>query len=130
MLTVRDHPVASKANLSDIRKRIRADLNRHGIDPSYCFDCLLAVTEVCAKALGRNQSDDCEACVWWEVAHDEARFYVEDFSGRESAIIRHPSRSNGDFGDLGTELIRNLVDEVNVVVGPTSTTIMLVKRLR
>jgi anti-sigma regulatory factor (Ser/Thr protein kinase) len=126
---VRDHPVASKANLSDIRKRIRADLNRHGIDPSHCFDCLLAVTEVCAKALGRSHADDSEACVWWEVAPDEARFYVEDFSGRESAIIRHPSRSNGDF-DLGTELIRNLVDEVNVAVGPSSTTIKLVKRLR
>jgi len=127
---VRDHPVASKANLSGIRKLIRADLNRHGIDPSHCFDCLVAVTEVCANALGRNQSDDNEACVWWEVAHDEARFYVEDFSGRESAIIRHPSRSNGDLGDAGTELIRNLMDEVKVAVGPNSTTIELVKRLR
>jgi hypothetical protein len=109
---------------------IRADLNRHGIDPSYCFDCLLAVTEVCAKALGRNQPDGGEACVWWEVAHDEARFYVEDFSGRESAIIRHPSRSNGEVGDFGTDIIRNLVDEVKVAVGPSSTTIKLVKRLR
>ena len=126
---MQDHPVASKANLSDIRKRIRADLNRHGIDPSHCFDCLVAVTEVCAKALGRSCADDGDTCVWWELAPDEARFYVEDFSGRESAIIRHPSRNNGDF-DLGTELIRNLVDEVKVAVGPSSTTIKLVKRLR
>jgi anti-sigma regulatory factor (Ser/Thr protein kinase) len=122
--------VASKANLSGIRKLIRADLNRHGIDPSHCFDCLIAVTEVCANALGRNEADDNEACVRWEVAPDEARFYVEDFSGRESAIIRHPSRSNGDLPDLGTELIRNLMDEVKVAVGPSSTTIKLVKRLR
>jgi anti-sigma regulatory factor (Ser/Thr protein kinase) len=121
--------VASKANLSGIRKLIRADLNRHGIDPSHCFDCLVAVTEVCANALGRNGGDDNEACVRWEVAHDEACFYVEDFSGRESAIIRHPSRNNGDFDDLGTELIRNLMDEVKVAVGPSSTTIKLVKRL-
>ena len=47
------HPVGDKASLSGIRRRIRADLARAGVDPAKTFDCLVAVTEACANALLR-----------------------------------------------------------------------------
>lgn len=134
---MRRHPLADKASLSGVRRAIRAELNRAGVDPSLSFDCLVAVTEACTNAIVHGGiHDDRPPEIGWEIDRAEVRFYVRDFSTQEWSRRAHPSRRvvvNGDVADrvggFGLELMRNLMDEVQIATGAGGTTVELVKRI-
>ena len=129
---VRTHSLGAKSGLSGIRRMIRADLNRAGTDPAVSFDCLVAVTEACTTAL-EEVSELAE--VSWAIERRCARFFVSGFSTQEWSRATHPSRDEDEpleeverrVAGIGIELMRALMDEVNVKVGPAGTTLELVK---
>lgn len=127
------HRVGDKASLSGIRRRLRADLERAGVDPAKTFDCLVAVTEACTNALlyGRRSPGGAPPVVGWEINGDAIRFSVRDFAGHPwSARAAHPSSSDGDrSGGFGLELMRGLMDEVEVKTDAGGTVVELIKRL-
>lgn len=108
------------------------------MDPSLSFDCLVAVTEACTNALTHGRFDLQEEPwpqVHWEVGGSEARFFVEDYSTRQWSRTSHPSRDidyleagEDRLGGFGLELMRQLMDEVEISMGPEGTTVCLVKR--
>lgn len=136
MILVKAHPVADKASLSAIRRQIRLELNRLRIDPSELFDCLVAVTEAGTHALLHGVQQDRPPTVAWEIGRDGALFYVRDFGGRAWSRVSHPSRRSDDeqpagadaVGGYGIEIMRGLMDEVDIDVGPDGTCVRLVKR--
>jgi anti-sigma regulatory factor (Ser/Thr protein kinase) len=130
---VKKHPLADKASLSGVRKKIRSDLSRVGADASHAFDCLVAVTEACTNALVHGQrADDPSPEILWEVDHDAARFYIQDYSNQQWSKTSHPSRETQAeleerIGGFGLDLMRGLMDEVDIQIGPDGTTVCLVK---
>ncbi|MGH2788129.1 MAG: ATP-binding protein [Actinomycetota bacterium] len=131
--------VAREADLSGVRRRVRAELKEYGMSPSASFDCLVALTEACTNALVHGRSTGPggdQAHVMWAIDSHAARFYVRDFSNRRWAIAVHPSGGvpPGDdpdikerVGGLGIELMRRLMDEVDISINPHGTTVRLVK---
>ncbi|CAN5683568.1 hypothetical protein BH18ACT15_BH18ACT15_01940 [soil metagenome] len=134
--------VADRASLSGIRKRIRAELARAGADPSSSFDCLVAVTQACTNALsfrdnpsGHDQAPE----IRWEIGHEEACFYVREPLTREwRAMEAHPSRVSAQVAEgelerrsegFELDLMRGLMDEVEIDVSESVTTVRLLKRL-
>ena len=134
-MTVRKHPLADKASLSSIRKEIRAALSKAGADPSLSFDCLVAVTEACTNALVHgHRADDPPPEILWEIDGHSARFYIQDYSTQEWSKTSHPSRDaeaelEERIGGFGLDLMRGLMDEVDIQMGSHGTTVCLVKQL-
>lgn len=140
---MRNQPVANRASLSGIRKKIRAELAGAGADPAFSFDCLVAVTEACTNALIHGyevaDGDAPSPEIRWEIEGGAARFYVRDYSRREwTSRVAHPSRDADPLSPeevdrrargLGLEIMRSLMDEVAVDVGSNGTTVSLYKRL-
>lgn len=139
---MRSRAVADRASLSGIRRRIRAELAQAGADPSSSFDCLVAVTQACTNALfhgGNPSGDDHPPEIRWEIGDEEACFYVEESLTREwRAMAAHPSRVSLEVmeGELERraegfelDLMRGLMDEVEIDVSPSVTTVRLLKRL-
>lgn len=127
--------LSDESGLSSIRRWIRSDLGRAGVDSSALFDCLVAVTEACTNALlhGRGQA---APRISWEVRECRARFLIQDYSGQRWSKAIHPSR--GDLlpapsaeeriGGFGLELMHRLMDEVAIRNEHEGTTVELVKR--
>lgn len=134
-MTVRKHPLADRAGLSRVRKKIRADLSSAGADASLSFDCLVAVTEACTNALVHgHRADDPPPEILWEVDGHSARFYIQDYSAQQWSKTSHPSRdAEAEFeeriGGFGLDLMRGLMDEVDIQIGSHGTTVCLVKQL-
>ncbi|MGH2752046.1 MAG: ATP-binding protein [Actinomycetota bacterium] len=134
-MTVRKHPLAGKASLSGVRKKIRADLTNVGADASLSFDCLVAVTEACTNALVHgHRVEDPAPEILWEIDGSSARFYIQDYSTQEWSKTSHPSRDaqaelEERIGGFGLDLMRGLMDEVDIQMGPDGTTVCLVKQL-
>ncbi|MDQ4059007.1 MAG: ATP-binding protein [Actinomycetota bacterium] len=135
-MAVNKRPLADKASLSSIRKAIRADLAKAEADPSLAFDCLVAVTEACTNALlhGHHRTDDPPPEILWEVDGAAARFYIQDYSTQQWSKTSHPSRDavadlEERIGGYGLDLMRGLMDEVDIQMGPEGTTVCLVKSL-
>lgn len=135
---MRKHPLADKASLSGVRRAIRSDLNRAGVDPSLSFDCLVAVTEACTNALMHGHDDeDPFPEIEWEIDGDAARFFVLDYSTQQWSRTSHPSwdgledldETEDRVGGFGLDLMRGLMDEVEIRIGPDGTTVCLVKKL-
>ncbi len=132
----RRFPLADRASLSVVRRQIRSEMTRAGVDPVASFDCLVAVTEACSNALIHGAGDSI-AQVSWEISDDRARFDIQDFSSRDWAKTEHPSRSmdleptleERRVGGFGLELMRNLMDEVEIKMGSGGTRVSLVKWL-
>ncbi len=130
-------PLEGKASLSQIRRHIRADLKASGTDASLAFDCLVAVTEACTNALlhgRRSSSDNPPPELTWEIDAACARFCIQDFSDERWARAVHPSRGDEALEDeagagFGFEIMKGLMDEVEVTPGVRGTTVTLVKRL-
>ncbi|MCA1839608.1 MAG: ATP-binding protein [Actinomycetota bacterium] len=136
--------VQDKASLSNVRKAIRADMTRVGIDPSKAFDCLVAVTEACTNALlyGTSGSHGIQPQIAWRIDAQAAYFWVQDHSSQEWSRAAHPSRrgrtevrrteeKNQAFEKekgYGLEIMSGLMDEVDIASGPGGTTVALVKR--
>lgn len=134
---VRKHPLADKASLSGIRRAIRSELNRAGVDPALSFDCLVAVTEACTNALThghRGSRGDPWPEIHWQIDGKAARFFVEDYSNQQWSRTSHPSwtehqePSDERIGGFGLDLMRGLMDEVEIHIGPDGTTVCLTKR--
>jgi anti-sigma regulatory factor (Ser/Thr protein kinase) len=134
-VAVNKRPLADKASLSAIRKAIRADLSKAKADPSLAFDCLVAITEACTNALLHGHSvDDPAPEILWEVDGAAARFYIQDYSTQQWSKTSHPSRDaeaelEQRIGGYGLDLMRGLMDEVDIQMGPEGTTVCLVKSL-
>jgi serine/threonine-protein kinase RsbW len=131
---IRRFVVSDKASLSEIRHSIRGDLSRFGASEQCAFDCVVAVTEACTNALefGTSQDEDpWPPMVWWEIHPEVATFQVEDHSARRWAMASHPSKGEDLLRDRGRgfQVMRGLMDEVEVVSVDTGTTVRLTKRL-
>lgn len=131
------HAVVDKASLSRIRRRVRAELHDSGALPSVSFDCLVALTEACTDALRHAQADlnGRPPEISWTIDSDEARFLVENYSQPRSSMAAHPSRSavtrseDPRTGGFGIDIVRHLMDDVQVSIEPQGTRIFLLKKL-
>ena len=130
----------SRAALAGVRKAIRADLRGVRADPALAFDCLVAVTEASTNALlhGIGRDDTRHPEVAWEIGEAKAVFEIRDFSTEQWSRTMHPSRDipetlQGDsdvrVGGFGLQLMRELMDDVEIERGPLGTTVTLTKRL-
>jgi anti-sigma regulatory factor (Ser/Thr protein kinase) len=132
--------LTGKSSLSGIRRQIRADLSAAGADESLAFDCLVAVTEACSNALVHGQarspgSPDPE--VSWEITASQARFVVVDFSTEQWSRTVHPSWDSDEIpddmsrriGGFGLDIMRGLMDDVDIHLSSRGTTVTMVKVL-
>lgn len=135
MAYVQTRSVADKASLSDLRRRIRADLARAGVDPALTFDCLVAVTEACTQALLAGVELGDGPAVTWELDATTIRFEVLQSSSLRRSKASHPSAGPRfairDVVDeaLPLALMENLMDRVTVQDGPGGRIITLTKQL-
>jgi anti-sigma regulatory factor (Ser/Thr protein kinase) len=130
--------VAEKADVSGLRRRVRAELSDCGAPPSESFDCLVALTEACTNALlhGHKNEESPPPKVSWKIDSQAARFFVTDFSNLRWSIAAHPSSrlvnlAESDvgprIGGFGLDLMQRLMDEVEIAIEPQGTTVRLVK---
>ncbi|MDQ4024043.1 MAG: ATP-binding protein [Actinomycetota bacterium] len=133
-------PLSGKASLSGIRRLIRADLNSVGADESLAFDCLVAVTEACSNALLHGQARSPGSAppeISWEISKTHARFVVVDFSTEEWSRTIHPSWDSDEIpedmsrriGGFGLEIMKGLMDDVDIEVAANGTRVSMVKLL-
>ena len=132
--------LSNRAGLAEVRKAIRADLRSVSADPSLAFDCLVAVTEASTNALlhGVRPDDTRHPQVTWEIDDAQAVFEIEDYSTEQWSRTMHPSRDSSDaladaearVGGYGLQLMRELMDDVEIARGPLGTTVTLTKKLR
>lgn len=130
--------VADKASLSDLRRRIRADLAREGADPAVTFDCLVAITEACTSALGDCEDASDAPDISWRFEPSCVCFTVSQTCTRRRSKASHPSRA--PRMDLraaepleraqGTHLMKSLMDDVRIHDGPTGRIVTLTKLLQ
>ncbi len=132
--------LSGKSSLSGIRRQIRADLSAVGADESLAFDCLVAVTEACSNALvhGQGRSPGSAAPeISWEITKNQARFEVVDFSTEEWSRTVHPSWDSDEIpddmsrriGGFGLDIMRGLMDDVDIHLSSDGTKVTLVKML-
>ena len=132
------HLLVDKASLSKIRKLVKADLVKVGARPSVVFDCLVAVSEACAQALyGRGERVGEPSKITWTIERQRADFCIEDYSKLTTTDKPHPKRrlhevieqETGITG-LGTDVIQNLMDEVDIDETDVSRSVKMTKLLR
>lgn len=129
-----------KADLARVRNMVRDDAEGAGGGPTAILDCLVSVTEACTNALlyGRDLSNDRDPEVTWEMDGRAARFVVRDFAGRppppEKWWMERTARATTEAKDMtvrhggfGLNLMRSLMDEVDIHSGSEGTTVVLVK---
>lgn len=132
--------LSGKSSLSGIRRQIRADLNAVGADESLAFDCLVAVTEACSNALvhGQGRSPGSAAPeISWAISKTQARFVVVDFSTEEWSRTVHPSWDSDEIpddmsrriGGFGLEIMKGLMDDVDIDLSSDGTRVTMVKVL-
>lgn len=136
---VQTRSVADKASLSGLRRSIHADLSRAGVDPSCAFDCLVALTEACTRALLQRPSEMSEGpAITWEIGADHVRFHIYEACTRTRSKASHPSGGGrSTFAgsevvprDLPLALTNGLMDEVLVRDGSGGRTTTLTKQLQ
>lgn len=132
--------LSGKSSLSGIRRQIRADLSAVGADEARAFDCLVAVTEACSNALVHGQGRSPGSAppeVSWDITPDEARFVVVDFSTEEWSRTVHPSWDSDEIpddmsrriGGFGLDIMRGLMDDVDIHLSSNGTRVTMVKVL-
>ena len=136
---VQTRSVADKASLSGLRRSIHADLIGAGVDPSYAFDCLVAVTEACTRLLLDPSSEMSDGpAITWEIEGGCVRFQIYERCTRTSSKASHPSGGGRTFwpdlevvpDDLPFALMNGLMDQVVVTDGSKGRTTTLTKQLR
>lgn len=133
------YPLTDKASLSAIRRSMRAEFSRAGIDGAVTFDCLVAVTEACSNALihGCGANEEPHSVVSWQVDPTCLSFCIQDFGGREWSKTAHPSRAQPKessaaedrIGGYGLGLMRGLMDQVEIGYRSGGTRVTMVKDL-
>ena len=130
--------MGDKASLSGLRRSIRADLSRAGVDPSSAFDCLVAVTEACTQVLLRRPKGMADGpAITWDIERGCIRFHIHEHCTRTSSKASHPSGGGpSTFAasevvptDLPFALMNGLMDEVVVKDGSDGRTTTLTKQL-
>ncbi len=132
--------LSGKSSLAGIRRQIRADLNGVGAEESLAFDCLVAVTEACSNALVHGQARSPGSPppeISWEITKNQARFVIVDFSTEEWSRTVHPSWDSDEIpddmsrriGGFGLEIMRGLMDDVDIHLSSAGTRVSLVKML-
>lgn len=132
--------LSGKSSLSGIRRQIRADLSAVGADESLAFDCLVAVTEACSNALVHGQGRSPGSAppeISWEISPNQACFVIEDFSTEEWSRTVHPSWDSDEIpddmsrriGGFGLEIMKGLMDDVDIDLSSHGTTVTLTKLL-
>ena len=132
--------LSGKSSLSGIRRQIRADLGAVEADESLAFDCLVAVTEACSNALVHGQARSPGSAapeISWEITPNQARFVIVDFSTEQWSRTIHPSWDSDEipddmsrrFGGFGLEIMRGLMDDVDIHLSSGGTKVTLVKML-
>jgi serine/threonine-protein kinase RsbW len=121
--------LADESAISSMRSLLRRDLADAGADPDVQFDCLVAVTEACTNALVHGRGDAI-AHVSWRIEGSIARVLVEDYSRQRWT----PAGGNGGaagprIGGFGLQLMRDLMDRVNITIEERGTTVELAKRI-
>lgn len=136
---VQTRSVADKASLSDLRRSIRSDLARAGVDPSCTFDCLVAVTEACTQVLLQNKPEAVEGpAITWEIEAERVRFHIYERCTPTSSKASHPSGGGRSTfrgaevvpSDLAVTLMSGLMDNVVVRDGSGGRTTTLTKQLQ
>lgn len=129
--------MADKASLSGLRRSIRADLCRAGVDPSLTFDCLVAITEACTQVLLKGRQDGDEPAVTWQIDRSHVCFEVRETCSRAASKASHPSGRSATVAgtdavgeNLPLAVMKSLMDDVRVLDGPRGRTISLTKLIR
>jgi serine/threonine-protein kinase RsbW len=127
---VRRHILADGSALADVRRTLRTDLASAGAEETTAFDCLVAVTEACTNALVHGRADTTPQ-VSWVIDGGTARFVVEDYSGfwGRTEVLPRMAEPERRVGGFGLDLMRSLMDEVDITVASGGTTVELAKRL-
>ena len=138
MVDVQTRSVADKASLSGLRRSIRADLSRAGVDPCCAFDCLVAVTEACTQVLLQGSAENLDGpAITWEIDSGCIRFQIHERVTRTSSKASHPS-GGGRATFPGLELVpdepplalmNGLMDEIVVRDGSGGRITTLTKQL-
>ncbi len=132
--------LSGKSSLSGIRRQIRADLSSVGADESLAFDCLVAVTEACSNALVHGQGrspGSADPEISWAITPTHARFVVVDFSTEEWSRTVHPSWDSDEIpddmsrriGGFGIDIMKGLMDDVDIEMSSDGTRVTLLKML-
>jgi hypothetical protein len=138
MGAVQTHLLEDKANLSKLRRLIRSDLVKAGAAPSTVFDCLVAISEVCAASIAaREEVEDAGSGpptrISWVVRRSDAEFRVQGLVGHPHLDLQRRIRDAlGDFdglGVVGDDVLESLMDEVRFEEGKPDV-LVLRKRLR
>lgn len=135
---VQTRSVADKASLPGVRRSIRADLSRAGVDPSLAFDCLVALTEACTQVLLHSAGMPHGPAITWEIDGECVRFQIHEPCTRTSSKASHPSGGGRAIfsgpevvpTDLPLACMNGLMDEVVVRDGSGGRTTTLTKQLQ
>ena len=98
----------------------------------------LAIIETCINAFEHSKSDDQEVHIEFLIKGDELQFKITDRGIGISPEILDGTRllgSPGVYTDLrkrgkGLQIIRSLMDEVDIESSPNGTTVKIIKRKR
>ncbi|HET7481820.1 MAG TPA: ATP-binding protein [Actinomycetota bacterium] len=134
---VQSHLLSDKASLSKIRKLVGIDLAQAGADSDVVFECLVAVTEACSRALrARSDRRGKPARLTWKIERGMAEFCIEDYSALAGSAGEHPKRrihevvaAESGLEDLSTTVIGELMDDVEVDEDGRARKITMTKRL-
>lgn len=138
---MKSRPLVDKASVSEVRERLRDELEGSGVDPSVAFDCLVALTEASSNAYMHGHSaetTDRPPLVGWEITRGAVRLVVRDFSNHGWEYTSYPSvpvdaemtAPETRVGGLGLMLMTDLMDDVNIDRTANGTTVTLTKSLR
>jgi serine/threonine-protein kinase RsbW len=138
---MRRRPLVDKASVSEVRKRLRDELDSSGADPDLAFDCLVALTEACSNAYLHGHSEetvDRPPLVEWDIDRHRAIFIVRDFSNHGWERTSYPSipvdaettAPETRVGGLGLKLMTDLMDDVDIERTASGTTVKLTKALQ
>lgn len=127
--------LVDKASVSEARQLVRSQLSGLGVEPSVSFECVLAMTEACANALIHGGDDDAPAPeLSWVIDERAASFSIRDYSNQtwrppEPTSDRSHDLDNLQPGGLGIEIMRDLMDEVNIERSHPGTEVSMTKYL-
>jgi serine/threonine-protein kinase RsbW len=127
----RSFSLGGESELTRVRRAIASDLMAAGASSEVVFDCLVAVTEACSNAL-RHGGSDAAPDLSWRIERGEVCFDIRDYATvRWSGGARLASADgiHERVGGFGLELMKRLMDSVEIRTGPAGTTVGLSKRL-
>lgn len=127
--------LVDKASVSEARRLVRSRLKDLGVEPLVSFECLLAMTEACTNALIHGGEEDSPPPeLNWKIDESRAAFSIRDYSNQTWSPPAPTSDRSHDLDDLrpgglGIEIMRDLMDEVNIERSNPGTEVLMTKHL-